>query len=90
MGERLFGEIQGYPEGTIFDSREAPSKAGVHRPTMAGIPGTAEDGADSIVLSGGYEDDLDFGDEIVYTDHGQEFVPGNTDLAHLQSKPFQD
>ncbi len=52
MGERLFGEIQGYPEGTIFDSREALSKAGLHRPTMAGISGTAEDGADSIVLSG--------------------------------------
>ena len=93
MGERIFGEIEGYPEGTIFDSREALNKAGVHRPTMAGISGTAEEGADSIVLSGGYEDDLDYGDEIVYTGHGgrdpnsgqqvadQEFARGNAGLA---------
>ena len=67
---RLFGEIEGHTEGTVFDSREALNKAGVHRPTMAGISGTAEEGADSIVLSGGYEDDLDYGDEIVYTGHG--------------------
>lgn len=67
---RLFGEIEGYPEGTLFDSREALNKAGVHRPTMGGISGTAEAGADSIVLSGGYEDDVDYGDEIVYTGHG--------------------
>ena len=37
---------------------------------MGGISGTAKDGADSIVLSGGYEDDVDYGDEIVYTGHG--------------------
>jgi putative restriction endonuclease len=54
---------------------------------------TAEDGADSIVLSGGYGDDVDYGDEIVYTGHGgrhpnngqqiadQEFARGNAGLA---------
>lgn len=90
---RLFGEIEGYPEGTLFDSREALNKAGVHRPTMGGISGTAEAGSDSIVLSGGYEDDVDYGDEIVYTGHGgrhpnngqqiadQEFARGNAGLA---------
>jgi hypothetical protein len=57
LEDRLFGHIDGYPEGTIFDSREALSMAGVHWPMMAGISGTAEEGADSIVLSGGYEDD---------------------------------
>jgi putative restriction endonuclease len=93
VGERVFGEIEGYPEGSIFDSREALNKTGVHRPTMAGISGTAKEGADSIVLSGGYEDDLDYGDEIVYTGHGgrdtnteqqvadQEFTRGNAGLA---------
>ena len=93
MGDRLFGEIEGCSEGDIFDSREALSKAGVHRPTMGGISGTAQGGADSIVLSGGYEDDLDYGDEIVYTGHGgrdpktgqhiadQEFIRGNAGLA---------
>jgi putative restriction endonuclease len=93
MGERQFGEIEGYPEGTAFDSREALNKAGIHRPTMGGISGTAEEGADSIVLSGGYEDDIDYGDEIVYTGHGsrdpktgqqvtdQQFARGNAGLA---------
>jgi putative restriction endonuclease len=42
----------------------------VHRHRQAGISGSASEGADSIVLSGGYEDDLDNGDEIVYTGHG--------------------
>ena len=33
------------------------SEAGVHRPHVAGIHGRDNDGAYSIVLSGGYEDD---------------------------------
>jgi predicted restriction endonuclease len=33
------------------------SEAGVHRPHVAGIAGREKDGAYSIVLSGGYEDD---------------------------------
>jgi putative restriction endonuclease len=37
---------------------------------MAGISGAAAEGADSIVVSGGYEDDEDYGDLIVYTGHG--------------------
>ena len=33
------------------------SEAGVHRPHVAGIHGRENEGAYSIVLSGGYEDD---------------------------------
>jgi putative restriction endonuclease len=66
---RQFGDA-GVAPGTIFESRKALSEVGVHRPTIAGISGTPEDGADSIVLSGGYEDDEDEGDVIVYTGHG--------------------
>ena len=33
-------------------------------------PGSQADGADSIVVSGGYEDDEDDGDTIIYTGHG--------------------
>lgn len=69
-GERVFGHVPGYPEGSLFDSRVDLSAAGVHRPTQAGISGGAEEGADSIVLSGGYEDDQDLGDLIIYTGHG--------------------
>src|SRR5919202_2478494 len=70
MRGRVFGEIPGYPEGRVFDSRAELADAGVHKPLIAGISGSVRDGADSIVLSGGYEDDLDFGDVIVYTGHG--------------------
>lgn len=70
MAARIFGEIAGIPEGTIFESRLELSRAGVHRPTQAGISGTGKEGADSIVLSGGYEDDQDEGNLIVYTGHG--------------------
>jgi putative restriction endonuclease len=70
MPERVFGHIEGYPEGSIFDSRRHLSQCNVHRPTQAGISGGADEGADSIVLSGGYEDDEDYGDAVIYTGHG--------------------
>jgi hypothetical protein len=52
MSDRIFGHIPGYPEGSRFESRTELSDAGVHRPTIAGISGSAREGADSIVLSG--------------------------------------
>src|SRR4051812_29979298 len=93
MPDRIFGEIDGVPEGTLFANRMLLNKAGVHRPVQAGISGAAEEGSDSIVVSGGYEDDEDFGDVIVYTGHGgrdqntgqqiadQQFIKGNAGLA---------
>ncbi len=69
--DRSFGEIADFPPGSTFASRQALSASGVHRPTQAGISGSVRDGgADSIVVSGGYEDDQDLGDEIIYTGHG--------------------
>jgi hypothetical protein len=70
MAARVFGDIPGYPEGTYFASRVEASRAGVHRPTQGGISGSTKEGADSIVVSGGYEDDRDLGAEIVYIGHG--------------------
>lgn len=70
MAARVFGKIAGVPEGSVFESRLELSRAGVHRPTQAGISGTGKEGADSIVLAGGYEDDQDDGNLIVYTGHG--------------------
>ncbi len=70
MKKRIFGNIPGYPEGTLFPSRQSLSVAGVHRPTQAGISGAAHAGSDSIVLSGGYEDDEDYGSLIIYTGDG--------------------
>src|SRR5687767_9598929 len=70
MSDRIFGELPGIPEGTLFEDRTELSKSGVHRPRQAGICGGKGEGAESIVLSGGYEDDTDKGDVIIYTGHG--------------------
>lgn len=70
MPARFYGEIPGVPEGTLFPDRASLHDAGVHLPLMAGISGSAREAADSIVLSGGYEDDEDRGDEVIYTGQG--------------------
>lgn len=70
MPDRVFGELPGCSEGTYFSSRIEASRAGIHRPTQGGIAGSADQGADSIVVSGGYEDDRDKGFEIEYIGHG--------------------
>lgn len=67
---RNFGEIIDVIEGDSFENRIELSQRKVHRPTQAGISGTEKDGADSIVVSGGYEDDEDSGDLIIYTGQG--------------------
>lgn len=63
---RHFGEIEGVVAGTEFASRAELAASGVHRPTQAGICGSSNEGADSIVVSGGYEDDEDYGDYLIY------------------------
>ncbi len=88
----IFGNIENIEVGQIFENREVLSKARIHGPTMAGIWGRESEGACSIVLSGGYEDDIDELDYIFYTGQGgqdisggkqvsdQEFVRGNKAL----------
>jgi putative restriction endonuclease len=66
----VFGEITGNPVGTTYVDREAVKNAGVHQVTQQGISGNRTDGANSIVVNGGYEDDVDLGDEIIYTGAG--------------------
>ncbi|TFB46981.1 YDG/SRA domain-containing protein [Cryobacterium tagatosivorans] len=66
---KFFGTPDGVRVGQLFVDRRELSDAFVHRPRQAGIHGTKADGADSIVLSGGY-DDQDSGDYIIYTGHG--------------------
>lgn len=67
---RVFGHIPGISVGKIFVNRKALAHAGIHNPTQAGISGSKNEGADSIVLSGGYEDDMDHGNIIIYTGAG--------------------
>jgi predicted restriction endonuclease len=66
-----YGSFSGIEVGTVFPDRQALHKARIHRPLQAGICGTADQGgAESIVVSGGYKDDKDYGDVIIYTGHG--------------------
>ncbi|KAJ7479817.1 PUA-like domain-containing protein [Mycena latifolia] len=64
-----YGPPKKVPVGTRWDTRQECSEAGVHKPTVAGISGS-KDGAFSIVMSGGYEDDTDEGETFVYTGTG--------------------
>lgn len=64
------GSISNVVVGTVFASRRELADSGIHRPLQAGICGTAKLGAESIVISGGYEDDEDHGDKIIYTGAG--------------------
>jgi putative restriction endonuclease len=66
----LFGPVPGIAPGHEFTNRLELWGAGVHRQTQAGISARQGEGAESIVLSGGYEDDEDFGTVIVYTGRG--------------------
>ncbi|MFC1942851.1 YDG/SRA domain-containing protein [Chloroflexota bacterium] len=89
----MIGNIEGVRVGQVFDSRRVLHDANVHRGLMNGI---APQGA-SIVLSGGYIDDEDAGDVIIYTGEGgrdpnsgrqisdQSFTGGNYNLAHNAS-----
>jgi putative restriction endonuclease len=63
---RVFGEVEGVSVGTEFASRAELASSGIHKPTQAGISGSITAGADSIVVSGGYEDDEDYGDYLIY------------------------
>jgi putative restriction endonuclease len=84
MSSRIFGDIPGIPEGSEFENRVVLSHYGVHRPLQAGISGSQLEGADSIVLSGGYEDDDDLGDEIIYTGHGGRSLDTGQQVADQQ------
>ncbi|KIM40469.1 hypothetical protein M413DRAFT_445925 [Hebeloma cylindrosporum] len=59
-----FGEITGFPVGSRWKYRRDLCNDGVHAPTRGGIHGRSQVGTYSLVLSGGYEDDVDLGNEL--------------------------
>jgi len=65
-----FGEVPGFPEGSTFLSREELRQAGLHSKPVDGISCIFGNPADAIVLSGGYIDDKDEGNYILYTGQG--------------------
>ncbi|KAL7988690.1 hypothetical protein Chor_007609 [Crotalus horridus] len=72
-----YGPIPGVPVGATWKFRVQVSEAGVHRPHVGGIHGRSNDGAYSLVLAGGFEDEVDRGDEFTYTGSGGRDLSGN-------------
>lgn len=62
----MIGNIKGIVVGQMFSNRRELHDAGVHRGLQQGIGA----GGESIVLSGGYVDDIDEDDLIIYTGEG--------------------
>jgi len=93
MSNQLFGNVDGFPEGSHFASRIEIKNAGLHRYHINGISRVVHVGCDAIILNGGYIDDEDHGDWILYTGEGgrkegsrkqeyhQPFNKGNLDLS---------
>uniref|UniRef100_A0A673KIG9 E3 ubiquitin-protein ligase UHRF n=1 Tax=Sinocyclocheilus rhinocerous TaxID=307959 RepID=A0A673KIG9_9TELE len=75
------GPVPGVPVGMLWKFRVQVSESGVHRPHVAGIHGRSNDGAYSLVLAGGYEDDVDDGNEFTYTGSGGRDLSGNKRTA---------
>jgi putative restriction endonuclease len=87
-----YGHIPGIEIGHVFKSRQEACDANIHRQPGGGIWG-GKNGAYAISVNGGYVDDQDFGDKIVYTGQGgrdastgkqvadQKLVLGNLGLA---------
>ncbi|XP_043909983.1 E3 ubiquitin-protein ligase UHRF1 [Protopterus annectens] len=76
-----YGPVPGIPVGTMWKFRVQVSESGIHRPHVAGIHGRSNDGAYSLVLAGGYEDDVDNGNEFTYTGSGGRDLSGNKRTA---------
>ncbi|KAM9308657.1 E3 ubiquitin-protein ligase UHRF1-like [Gastrophryne carolinensis] len=76
-----YGPVPGVPVGSQWKFRVQASESGVHRPHVAGIHGRSNDGAYSLVLAGGYEDDADDGTEFTYTGSGGRDLSGNKRTA---------
>lgn len=66
---KVFGHIDGVEVGSWWEMRSEAAAAGVHAPWVAGISGCSE-GAWSVAISGGYEDDIDEGFRFTFTGEG--------------------
>ncbi|KAK6139128.1 hypothetical protein DH2020_027130 [Rehmannia glutinosa] len=76
---------QGVLVGETWEDRMECRQWGAHFPHVAGINGQADHGAQSVALSGGYEDDEDHGDWFLYTGSGGRDLSGNKRTNKTQS-----
>ncbi|KAL2478962.1 E3 ubiquitin-protein ligase [Forsythia ovata] len=83
---------QGVLVGESWAMRMDCRQWGVHYPPIAGIGGKAQYGAQSVVISGGYEDDEDHGEWFIYTGSGGRDLSGNrrTNKAQSFDQEFKD
>ncbi|KAF9015218.1 PUA-like domain-containing protein [Cyathus striatus] len=72
---KVYGHIPGIEVGTWWETRQGCSADAVHAPWVGGISG-GPNGAHSIVLSGGYDDDVDLGYAFTYTGSGGRDLKG--------------
>lgn len=77
----IFGDVEGIEEGYWFSSRKEMMPSSFHRNHGKGIDGNGTEGTAAIVLSGGYEDDEDNGEEIIYTGEGGIDRSTNTQIS---------
>lgn len=68
---------QGVLVGECWEDRMECRQWGVHLPHVAGIAGQSDYGAQSVALSGGYQDDEDHGEWFLYTGSGGRDLSGN-------------
>ncbi|GFP83061.1 E3 ubiquitin-protein ligase orthrus 2 [Phtheirospermum japonicum] len=71
--------------GETWEDRMECRQWGAHFPHVAGIAGQSDHGAQSVALSGGYEDDEDHGEWFLYTGSGGRDLSGNKRTNKLQS-----
>ncbi|KAK2461892.1 hypothetical protein APHAL10511_006355 [Amanita phalloides] len=84
---KTFGYIPGIEVGTWWESRQGCSADAIHAPWVAGISG-GQEGAYSVALSGGYEDDVDLGYAFTYTGSGGRDLKGTkTAPKNLRTAP---
>ncbi|KAG6390721.1 hypothetical protein SASPL_148465 [Salvia splendens] len=78
--------------GETWKMRMEVRQWGVHYPPIAGISGKAHYGSQSVVISGGYEDDEDHGEWFIYTGSGGKQLTGNrrTNKEHSFDQEFTD
>ncbi|KAG9454429.1 hypothetical protein H6P81_007333 [Aristolochia fimbriata] len=79
-GKQILGTVPGVEVGDEFHYRVELAIVGLHRQYMAGIDYLKENGrhlATSIVASGGYNDEVDNSDVLIYSGHGGQNASGD-------------
>ncbi|AED94446.1 unnamed protein product [Arabidopsis thaliana] len=76
---------QGVLVGESWEDRQECRQWGAHFPHIAGIAGQSAVGAQSVALSGGYDDDEDHGEWFLYTGSGGRDLSGNKRINKKQS-----